>query len=342
MPSELDFSSTDFSMPFPPAGPNQSLTQAEIATWQWIDTAGICQAPANRRYLRRTQPELVSALYYPHATPEVVGLIGQWTAFAFILDDEFDDGPAGKQPSFSAEAIQHLTEVMHGAEPTNLLSEALLDLWNRLTADRSASWRRSFRTDVSKWLWTYYAETIDRTSGRLPSIDEYQMHRIYSVGMPMYLDMCEIACAIDLPEPVRQLPAWRELRDSACQRVGLYNDLLSARKERISAYSHNAVFILEKNHQHSTPEAVRRVNNLVTTKVKKMISLEKQVLDQVATLGDEDLIPDILQCLTAYRQLVRGDHDYAFLSQRYMQPEEEQMKGAHHVSNLLGARLPGP
>ncbi|MGV9270728.1 terpene synthase family protein [Kitasatospora sp. NPDC003701] len=342
MSSELEFSRTDFYMPFPPAVPNPALAQAEIATWCWIDQMGICPAPANRRYLRRARPQLFPALNHPRAAPEVVALIGQWTAFAFILDDEFDDGPAGAQPSFGANAIQHLTAIMHGAKPTNVLGEALLDLWNRLTAGRSASWRRSLRTDISKWLWTYYAETIDRMSGRLPSIDAYQLHRIDSIGMPMYLDMCEIACCVDLPEQVRQLPTWRELRDSACQVVGLYNDLLSARKERISGYSHNAVFILERNHQYSTRDAVGRVNDLVTTNVERMISLEKQALDQVATLGGEDLLPDVLQCMTAYRELVRGDHDYHFLVQRYMQPEEEQMRDARHVSNLLGAPLTTP
>ncbi|WP_157878423.1 terpene synthase family protein [Streptomyces chattanoogensis] len=339
MTSDFSLSNIDFYMPFPPLEANPAVEEAGAATWLWLDEVGICPAAATRRYLRRTQPELVTALYYPHAAPEVVALISQWTAWAFILDDEFDDGPAGSVPSLGAEAIEGIAAVMYGAKPASPLGEALLDLWDRLVVDRSPSWRRTFRNDVSAWLWTYYAESVDRTSGRLPSIDDYQLHRLYSVGMPMYLDMCEIACGIDLPEAVRRLPALKKLRNAACQRIGLYNDLLSARKERAAAYTHNAVFLVEEDTQCTTQEAVERVNNLVTQHVKRVIAFEEQVPDQLEALGaDGHLRSVVLRCVAAYRELVRGDHDYATRTRRYMEPEEDQLKEARYVGNLLGAK----
>ncbi|MGW4800557.1 terpene synthase family protein, partial [Nonomuraea sp. NPDC004297] len=217
----------EFFMPFPERRPNPAHRRAEAGMWRWIGETGLCPTEPARANTERTMPALLMALYYPRAGAGILELLAQWTAWAFIVDDEFDDGAAGRDPATVLAAITSLVDVMDGAPPANPLAEALAGLWQRLTARCPAAWGRVFRRDVVAWLNTYYVEAVDRIAAPVPSGADFVLHRRESVGIRTFLDGCEPALGLHPPDAVRLLPAFAAARRAACDHVGLINDIFS-------------------------------------------------------------------------------------------------------------------
>jgi (+)-beta-caryophyllene/(+)-caryolan-1-ol synthase len=212
-------------MPFNQSGANPAVDQAGAGMREWLEDFGLCPSPAARRSIDRTRPELCVAYYYPALDPENLTLFAQFCAWAFVLDDEFDDGQIGCDPPRCERAINGLLDAFDEAPlAKGSLARAFSNLWSRLTPGRSSSWCQALRADITAWLWTYYGETVDRKSQLLPPISYFREHRRDAVGEPMFLDLAELAAGADLPEPVRRLLSIQEMKNAAAEQMGLYND----------------------------------------------------------------------------------------------------------------------
>jgi (+)-beta-caryophyllene/(+)-caryolan-1-ol synthase len=325
-----------FHMPFPEVRTNPALAAAEAGMWRWIDEIGLSPSPAARRHMIRTRPALTMALYHPAADESTLELAAQYTAWAFTVDDEFDDGAAGLDPGFCARSIETLIDVLHGRQPKGVLAVALDDLWRRLAHGRSRAWRTSFRDGAIAWLTTYYVEAVERRTATLPSLQEFIPHRRNSVGETAFLDMCELVHDADLPDEVRRLPSFVALRNAACDHMGLINDIHSVDKDLKAGYRHNAVFVARQQQDCDLTTAVELVNDLVTGAVLRMIAATDDLPGELAAAGiGSKLGADAMTCAQAYRDLVRGDYDFHFLVDRYTAPEQVEIGAPDYVANLF-------
>ncbi|MEI5102783.1 terpene synthase family protein [Streptomyces sp. PmtG] len=330
-----------FHMPFDKTGRNPAAPEAHTRMWEWVDGYGLCPTPLSRRWLLRTAPDDCMAWYYPTLDGDSLTLFSEFCAWAFIVDDEFDDGASGRDPRACEAAVHSLLAVLHGSGPARgRLAEAAADLWDRLTPGRSASWIRTFRQDITAWLWTYYGETVDRLGRRLPAIDAFREHRRDAVGEPMFLDLCEIAARADLTDSVRFILAFRELRNAAAEQIGLYNDIWSATKERAVAYHHNSVSILAANDPQRLQDAAHAANAMVTDCVHRMVDAVRDLPAQLQAAGlDPGTRAAALATAEAYRVMVRGNYDYHYAVPRYTEPEDVDTQAPAHVANLFPQRL---
>lgn len=320
-------------MPFPEHAPNPAHRQAEQGMWHWIDQMGLCPTREARANTERTMPALLMALYYPHADADILELLSQWAAWAFIVDDEFDDGAAGRDPATVLAAITSLANVMNGEKSANPLAEALADLWARLTARCSLPWRGIFRSDVTAWLNTYYVEAVDRIAMHVLSAADFVPHRRESVGIRTFLDECEPALGLDPPDAVRLLPALSAARRAACDHVGLINDIFSVEKDLEVGYWHNAVFIMRHDHDHPLQEAVRQVNELLTGIVHQLIDAQARLPAELDAAGvGEPARSQALALVRGYLDTVRGNYDFHFQVPRY----RSGGRPCGYVANLFG------
>lgn len=245
-----------FHMPFASAGCNPGLERTKEAAWKWADFHGVELSPVARKKMIRTRPELWISLIFPTASQQHLDLFCQWLFWAFLVDDEFDDGPAGRDPRMCGAAITRLVDVLDQAAPNSPMEWALEDLRNRTYRDRSVAWVRQFRRDTVAWLWTYYAEAVGRAAGQVPSRAEFVKHRRDSVAMQPFLDLHEITAGIDLTDAARSLPAYVALRDAVTDHSGLCNDICSFEKEAAMGYEHNAVRLIQRDRGCTLQEAV--------------------------------------------------------------------------------------
>ncbi|MFJ9893324.1 terpene synthase family protein [Streptomyces sp. NPDC091280] len=262
----------------------------------------------------------MAALVSPTCDAERLTWLACWTAFGFLVDDELDDGPLGRDLARCQSLIGDLTSVLDG-RPDNqpadggALRRAMDDLWHRIVPGRSLGWIRSARMNAGAWLSTYSAETADRVADRLPGVAEYRLHRRDSVAGLLYMDLVEAMIEIDLPETVRQLPQWQALRAFAADHVGLCNDIYSARKESDAGYGHNMVALIRADQNCDIRSAAHRANAMATGYMREFLDAETQLL--AGTGLPPDTRVDAAHCARAYRAIIRGNFDYHLAAPRY-------------------------
>ncbi|MEU4730747.1 terpene synthase family protein [Streptomyces sp. NPDC023588] len=309
-------------LPFPAHDPNPAHPQAQAALDTWLDVSGICQSPASRASLERTRIPLVTALAYPDAGPAALELLARWAAWTFIIDDQFDDGPDGQDPSRCADALATFLPVLDGQTPGGTPpARAFAATLQDLTAGRSAGFDRMLRSDIAAFLWSYYQGLVDQGSGRLPTMAAYRRQRGVTVGAYTWLAAVEIAAGIDLPETVRHFSSFQDLRDAAAQYAGLHNDLWSLQRDKAAGAFHNAVLLVQHHDRLALQEAINAVHAMLTDCVERMQDAERDLaaqLDAARITGPAR--DDVLTCAAGYRKFVRGCFDYHSQTRRYTAP----------------------
>ncbi len=324
-----------FFMPFRDEGVNPAADEAEAAMWAWLESSALVPTPAARRRVERTRPALMYARWCPQAAPEVLALLTQYLAWAFIVDDQFDI--QAPDPRRCLDTISALDAVFDHTgrladQPPGRLATAFADLWQRLSPGRSTGWRQAFRSEVRAWWWTYYREAVGTISGHLPPLEEYRVHRRDGVALYMFMDISEIASGCDLAPGVRHLPALRNLRDAAEEHMGLYNDIHSLPSDEAASYPYNVVLLLERHHQFTRPQALQTVNDMLTTCIHRMLAAEQQLpAELAASQVTGQAHSDALRTATDYTRYVRANFDYHYQAPRYTSPPEQALENTGEI-----------
>ena len=327
-----------FHMPFRSAGCNPGIEETRKAAWEWAESQGLVLSPAARKKMIRTRPELWISLIFPTASQQHLDLFCQWLFWAFLVDDEFDDGPAGRDPRMCEAAIDRLVTVLDGEAPGGAMEHALVGLRERTYRGRSERWIRQFRRDTVSWLWTYYAEAVERAAEQVPTREDFVRHRRDSVAMQPFLDLHEITAGIDLPESARSLPAYIALRNAVTDHSGLCNDICSFEKEARLGYEHNAVRLIQRERGLSLREAVDEAGAQLANVAERVVRAEQELVEQIAAAGIEGPVRDALErCVRDYRGLVRGDFDYHARAERYTRPDLVEIDERETLSQFFAA-----
>ncbi len=328
----------EFHMPFASTGCNTGLDKTREAAWEWAESEGLILSVPARRKMIRTRPELWISLIFPKASQDHLDLFCQWLFWAFLVDDEFDDGPAGRDPLMCEAAITRLVDVFDGAEPHGPMERALAGLRERTCRDRSPQWNRQFRRDTAAWLWTYYAEAVERAAGQVPSRVEFVKHRRDSVAMQPFLDLHEITAGIDLPDSARSLPAYIALRNAVTDHSGLCNDICSFEKEAALGYEHNAVRLIQRDRGSTLQEAVDEAGIQLARIAERVVRAEKELIEEIEAAGISASTRTALErCVQDYRGLVRGDFDYHARAERYTRPDLVEREARNSMSGYFAA-----
>lgn len=329
----------EFHMPFESTGCNPGIQATRQAAWKWAAENDLVLSPVAQKKMIRTRPELWISLIFPAASQEHLDLFCQWLFWAFLVDDEFDDGPAGRDPHVCEEAIARLVDVLDGTSAPNVPMEHALDgLMMRTCAARSPRWVRQFRRDTVGWLWTYYAEAVDRAAGHVPSTADFVKHRRDSVAMQPFLDLHEITAGIDLPESARSLPAYIALRNAVADHSGLCNDICSFEKEAMLGYEHNTVRLIQRERGGTLQEAVDEAGTWLAWIADRVQRAEKELVEEIeAARIDGPARAALERCVQDYRGLVRGDFDYHARAERYTRPDLMEVDEQHSLSRNFAA-----
>ncbi|MGW8883546.1 terpene synthase family protein [Streptomyces sp. NPDC055749] len=314
------------------------MEETRKAAWEWAESNDLLLSPVARKKMLRTRPELWISLIFPSASQKHLDLFCQWLFWAFLVDDEFDDGPAGRDPQMCEEAIARLVDVLDGAVPHGPMERALDGLRWRTCRNRSQRWIRQFRRDTVAWLWTYYAEAVERAAGQVPSRADFVKHRRDSVAMQPFLDLHEITAGIDLPDSARSLPAYIALRNAVTDHSGLCNDICSFEKEALLGYEHNAVRLIQRDRRCTLQEAVDEAGIQLARIAERVQRAEKELAEEIYAAGIDGRTRAALErCVQDYRGLVRGDFDYHARAERYTRPDLLELDERDVMSGYFAA-----
>ena len=305
-------------MPIPLHDPNPHRNGADAAMWEWIDKHQLCSGAAERQRMRAAESVLCMALYHPTADAFRFEGLCRWLGWSFLIDDVIDNPPVSTDPRAAAEVLQPLMAVLDGQKATTTLARGLADMWAHVTEGRSPGWLAEFTNATRRWLWAPYAHAAYVASGQHPTFADYRASTHSDVGgnlIPMAL--CEYAAGLDLPAPVRNLPAWIVMRRAASDHVGLVNDVYSTHIEDPQTWYFNMAFVLARQYGIDMAEAVQHTvtmaNDCVDTYLRARRDVEAQLVGKVseATRAAAIAIAD------AYGDAMRGNYDYHLRAERY-------------------------
>ncbi len=311
-------SAVALDMPLPAHDPNPVWKDADTAMWEWIDSHGICPEAAERQRMRAAESVLCIALYYPAADTATFEGLCRWLGWAFVADDVIDNPPASTDPCAATAAIAPMAAVLDGEGAASPLAAALADMRSQVMTGRSAAWRSDFTEATRRWLWAAYSHAVQHASGQYFSLAEYRasMHR-YASGYPMTLALCEYATGTDLPETVRNLPAFTVMRRAAADHLGLVNDLYSAHIEDPDERYHNTVFVMARQRRLSVADTAARVTGIANGHLATYQAARRDLVAQLEAAVSGAPRTAALTVADAYGTLIRGNFDYHAHAERY-------------------------
>ncbi|QKW53627.1 terpene synthase family protein [Streptomyces buecherae] len=322
------------SMPLPEYGTSPAMAAVEKDQWEWAERFNLLPTKAVRDHMRRTRPHYCTSLYFPHADFERLVAPNRYMLWAFRVDDILDDAIVHQDEAAVAEFTGELIAVSLGTRsPQREIARAMADVLDDLGVGRSPAWRRLLAEENVRWLERYVIEIKASRAGRVMPLHEYLTHRRYSVGELNFLYFEEYVRGIDLPTPVRFLPAMRHARNLAAEWVGIYNDVRSSEKEKALGYPHNAVLMAQKWLHCSADRATDAVNTLADGLLKQFEAALGAVPGQLCMLPENtpQVTQDVRNVVEGYRHLVRGNWDYPLTTPRYVETDD-YIPSAHATS----------
>ncbi|MFD5317562.1 hypothetical protein [Streptomyces sp. NPDC127098] len=263
MPRLESYRVPELPHPHPLKPANHHLTVAGIHMWEWCTRHELLRSPRVRSRLEVTRPDLLAALYYPHADAALLSDIACWLAWAFLIDDEFDEGEWGRADTeHRIERLEWLVQetpsgtASHTSEP---LLRALVELLPRIMQNRTLNWSQRFARNVRSWLRTYATEAAHRAAGYELPLELYTLHRRDSYGAPWLLDLCEVENDCELPDTLDSLPELKKIRAVTADCLTPVNDVYSVSRDAATNYLHNAVLLTASQHNCTLQQAAARV-----------------------------------------------------------------------------------
>jgi (+)-beta-caryophyllene/(+)-caryolan-1-ol synthase len=316
------FTLPEFRMPYPPYATLEVMEVIERDMWRWCDSQGLLTSDSGREHLARARPQYATAMYYPFADAKHSLPINRYMAWAFIVDDSFDDAISTHNDQAVHTFADELIGISLGTgKPTSNAGHALRELWDDFTDDRSPGWAKTLGEVHEAWLRTYHIEARATRRGKGMPLGDYIAHRRYGVDELIFIHLQEYIRDIDLPTHIRDLPAMIQARHRDSEWVGLYNDVFSAEKEEAVGYMHNAVLIVREQLRCSMQEAADAVAVLTDGLLQQFEAACAAVPGQVRAVTDPTDLPglmrDVEQVVEGYRHLIRGNFDYHVGTARY-------------------------
>jgi 5-epi-alpha-selinene synthase len=200
---------------------------------------------------------------YPRADYEQLRLMGDWALFSALL----------REDGVSEQDLELLLAVLRDepVPPGDPRFCAMVDLRERLLALGGEEWVEGFAVEVGRMFDGITRSLLDDHRGVVPSPEVHAEVCEVTVGLhPMFCFAGPVE-GIDLPSPVREHSALRELAATACRIVGYARDLYTHRAEIARGGVHNLVLVTMRAQAVVLEQAVDRAVEIHDGEVREFV-----------------------------------------------------------------------
>jgi hypothetical protein len=315
--------------PFEPAT-NPHVDSARVHVTAWVRDRGLVREGSSHHRFARADFAGFAAMTYPYAVESAIHLMADWFAWLFLVDDELDDGGAGRRPDHVRQVLTEIEAVLatpgaHLGRDPRLAVATLADLWRRSALRRSAAWRSRFIRHVVDCFTAACWEAENRIHGTIPDERTYIAKRRHTGAIYICMDLIEVAANIEIPPQIVADPLFQRALDAACNVICWTNDVFSLRKERSLGEYHNLVHIVEHGRGLSTDAAIDHVVQTISTETRRYLANERRLLESARH-------PDVARYATGMRSWIRGNLDWSQTTYRYL----DRPAPTHPEPTLLG------
>ncbi|HEV2783940.1 MAG TPA: hypothetical protein VGX25_31520 [Actinophytocola sp.] len=317
--------------------PPELNPHAEAATRhlnRWVVEHRLIGRAVARERFDRANFGWFAAVTYPTADEADLGLVADWFAWLFLLDDQLDDGLLGRDPDRAGELMGAIFNVLNGlgARPgAPSIVTSLDDLWARTVATASPGWRRRFVEHVVAGGMAACWEAENRVRGVVPDVPSYVENRRHTGAIYVCMDLIEIVEHIDVPPEVYGGEPFAEALDAACDVVCWVNDLYSLDKETSLGEYHNLVTVTQHAHRLSQAEAIDVVVGRIAHRLREYLAWEPAAL----AAGPA---PVVAPYLAGMRSWMRGNLDWSATTRRYRDALRDNGNPAEYLEAVLVSR----
>jgi Terpene synthase family 2, C-terminal metal binding len=321
--------------------PSEWAASAEEHVRAWVRAHGLVRSEnAMRRFDKTEAGDLAARVYRSAATESALAVAADWIGWLFLIDDQFDEGSAGRSPEAARERILPLLDLFTadcpGPGPAgDVLQSALTDLWLEIKGRMPREWRGRFVRHVREYLNGCAWEAANRAGGIVPGPQEYVPNRRAAGAIWPCLDLLEFATGAPLPEWIHRDLLFSEMCGIAADVVCWTDDLLTVTKERARGDVHNLVIVTEHANGCTADAAAHLVEGLIELRIADFEARERRLTGWFDAVGlDEPMQRRVLLYVDGLRDWMRGHFDWGMKTVRYH--EVEQQTGVpSYIEDLL-------
>jgi epi-isozizaene synthase len=316
-------------------------------TRTWLAETGLMPAKKVELYADGLRYTDLMAGYYMGAPARVLQAIADFSAWFFVWDDRHDRYAVHRK----AEAWHILARQLHRAldDPKPNLRHrdpvvaGLADSVLRLYSFLSESWNARFATHFRAVIEAYDQEFVNRTSGVVPTVDDYLELRRHTFAYWVWTDLLEPSARRELPGLVRNNPVYRRAALLSQDFAAWYNDLCSLPKEIAGGEVHNLGISLIHHEGRTQEEATAELRRRITECVSEFLRAEQDVLRLARGLADgtkpgSELSAAVCACLANMRNWFSAVYWFHHESGRYMVDSWEDRSTPPYLSDVTGER----
>ncbi|MFF0302396.1 epi-isozizaene synthase [Streptomyces sp. NPDC001651] len=280
--------------------------------------------------------------YYTEAPEDVLQAIADYSAWFFVWDDRHDRDIVHRRPA----AWRRLRTRLHAAldAPEDHLRHAdplvagLADSLVRLYSFLSPSWNTRFARHFHAVIDAYDREFVNRTEGRIPTVDEYLALRRLTFAHRIWTDLLEPSAQLELPDPVRKHPAYARAALLSQDFAAWYNDLCSLPKEIAGDEVHNLGISLVTHERLTLEEAIAEMRRRVDSCISEFLVAEREALEFADSLSDgtrrgKELGAAVRTCVGDMRNWFSSVYWFHHESGRYKVDSWDDRSTPPYVSN---------
>ncbi|MFF3309096.1 epi-isozizaene synthase [Streptomyces sp. NPDC002952] len=280
--------------------------------------------------------------FYIGAPDEVLQAIADYSAWFFVWDDRHDRDIVHGRPAawrrlrFQLHAaLDSPRDHLHHQDP---LVAAFADSMVRLYSFLGADWNARFAEHFHAVIEAYDREFHNRTSGTVPTVEEYLELRRLTFAHWIWTDLLEPSAGLEIPAAVREDPAYLRAALLSQEFAAWYNDLCSLPKEIAGDEVHNLGISLIQHEGMTLEEAVTEVRRRVEECISEFLAVEKDVVRLADTLADgtvrgKELSVAVKGCLSNMRNWFSSVYWFHHESGRYMVDSWDDRSTPPYVNN---------
>jgi 5-epi-alpha-selinene synthase len=304
-----------FYCPFP-VQINENVEIVHQHTLQWaVDTGLVSQGDKRYQRLEKARFAWLTSLTQPYSQLEDLQLAADWHTWLFAHDDVVDATAVGRDPEQVVAIHARFIQVLQGDEPGQFdsrVAHALADIRRRITNRTDPIWAERFAGSVEQYFQANDWEAANRYENITPDLATYIKMRQYTGAVFTCFNI--IYLSLDLAPRARFLQHIyvQQLANMANHHICWVNDIRGLQKEIRENNMNNLVLVLQKRHNLTLTEAVKRAISYCDREVEAFIKLEKRLPKFDAVEQDQ-----LAAYLNALRAWMRGHVQWYTETGRY-------------------------
>ncbi|RMJ02434.1 hypothetical protein CDV36_015302 [Fusarium kuroshium] len=316
-----------------PARQNPNYASVKADADEWI--ASVIKADAKwASRNKRVDFTFLASIWAPDCSAFALRTSSDWNSWAFLFDDQFDEGHLSNDLDAAVAEIARTREIVEGTAPRysadseHPIRYVFQTLCDRIKQSPEGFFvgKQSSERFQKRWKWAHelyweglIAQVRTNVEGRsyTRGPDEYLAMRRGSLGAYPALVLNEWCGGIDLPTEVADHPSVFEIMVIISDQILLVNDILSYEKDLRLGVDHNMVRLL-KAKGLSTQQAINEVGVIINNCYRRYY----RALSELPCFGEE-ADRALLGFLDVERNHALGSLLWSYETGRYFKSKED-------------------